>query len=79
MSESARSVCEHRKERAPSAPPRPLYQVHPHCCNDCPEQQKPYCRCVYQRRRARHARELSEIEMRLGELRRKQTEQVMRP
>lgn len=51
--------------------------MHPHCYNGCPEQQKPYCRCVYERRRARHARELSEIEMRLGELRRKQTEQVM--
>ena len=51
--------------------------MHPHCCNGCPEQQKPYCRCVYERRRARHAQELSEIELRLGELRRKQTDQVM--
>ena len=64
-------------ECAPLSPALALGQMHPHCCNGCPEQQKPYCRCVYERRRARHAQELSEIELRLGELRQKQTDQVM--
>lgn len=61
--------------RDPQPHPSPN-QTHPHCYNGCLEQQKPYCRCVYEQRRARHAQELSEIESRLGELRRKQTEQV---
>lgn len=66
-------------QRVGARDPQPHHdpnQMRPHCYNGCPEQQKPYCRCVYERRRARHAWELSEIESRLGELRRKQTEQV---